>query len=102
MRSSVTIAVLSVALAVAATFAIWQAAGAPWQSENPAQSTPASQPVRETQLEKCQRAQIAFDAAARWTGLGESSLSDAQQKELQKFLFNVLSACAPEVEAWNG
>jgi hypothetical protein len=98
MRGSVAVALLSVALAVAATFAIWQAAGAPWQSENPAQSTPASQPVRETQLEKCQRAQIAFDAAARWTGLGESSLSDFQGEVVGKFLFNVFSACAPEVK----
>lgn len=93
MRSSVTIAVLSVALAVAATFAIWQAAGAPWQSEPP--PTPASQPVRETQLEKCQRAQIAYET---FKPMASGTDAKTGASEIAAKLFsNVLSVCVPEV-----
>ncbi len=91
------VAVLGATFIVASIFAIWQAAGAPWQSANPAQSTPASQPVLETQLEKCQRAQVAFEGAAKWVGLGASSLSDSQKGMVAKYFANVLSVCAPEV-----
>lgn len=94
MRCSVTIALLSVALAVAATFAIWQAAGAPWQSANPTQATPASQPVRETQLEKCQRAQIAYETAKTLTS-GSTDATTVQA--MYKLFSNVLSVCVPEV-----
>lgn len=41
MRSYIAVAVLSVALVIAATFAIWEAAGAPWQSQT---STPTPPP----------------------------------------------------------
>jgi len=86
--------VSSVALAVAATFAIWQAAGAPWQSATLTQAAPTPQPIRETQLEKCQRAQIAYET---FKPIAEGN-TDAKVLQYVGTLFgNVFSTCVPEV-----
>jgi len=95
LRSSVAIAVLSVALVVAATFAIWQAAGAPWQSATPTQAAPTPQPILETQLEKCQRAQIAYEA---FMPIAKEDAAEATSTNFAgKLLSQVISVCVPEV-----
>jgi hypothetical protein len=49
MRCFVVIGVLSAALVVAATFAIWQAAGAPWQAHGPTPMPPPTHRWSETE-----------------------------------------------------
>lgn len=98
MRSSVVIAVLSIALAVAAAFAVWEAAGAPWQSSpSPVQATPAAQPVLETQLEKCQRTQIAYETLTALLKDSNQPPPAALTAAVAKLGTSVLTTCAPEV-----